>query len=173
MRNLRSFRLSTYFCFAAVCASVFTGCYSFSGASVPQHWSTIAISLFDDESNFGQPSLREQLTNTLIQKIQRDNTLRLGERPKASVELSGSITAITADQPIALFQGTQANRLQVSVRVSAVLYDNVLKKQAWKKDFNSTGDYSASGGVQERDAGIRKALDKITDDLLLEIVSAW
>jgi hypothetical protein len=78
---LRSFWIILYLAPIWIGAAAIGGCaYSFTGAAVPAHWKSIAIPLFDDESNFGQPSLREDLTNMLIQKFQRDNTLRLSEQ---------------------------------------------------------------------------------------------
>ena len=57
--------------------------------------------------------------------------------------------------------------------MAATLYDNVKKKQVWSKSFQANGEYAASGGGVARDDGIKQALEKISDDLLLETVSAW
>ena len=174
MNNLRSFPISLYLCFTMAVALIAGGCaYSLSGAAVPQHWKTIAIPLFDDESNYGQPSLREDLTNLMIRKFQLDNTLRTSERSEASVELQGRIVSVIADKPIAVTGGDQASLLQVTIKVQATLIDKVQNKQVWKKDFTANGDYSATGGLAERNQGIQIALDNLTEDLLLAAVSAW
>lgn len=172
MKKLVAFRISMYFCFAVSVASLI-GCYSFTGASVPQHWTSIAIPLFDDESGYGYAALRESVTNMLIAKFQRDNTLRLRDKGAASVEMSGVITSIEADQPIAVSQGSQAARNQLVIRATVVLHDNVQKKQAWKKTFSASADYAPSGGTAARDAGLQQAIEKLTDDILLETISAW
>ncbi len=173
MTHLFPVRISLYFCFAMISCSSLISCYSFTGASVPPHWTSIAIPIFDDESGYGQPSLREEITNMLIEKFQRDNTLPLRDRSTASIEMLGVVTAVEADQPIAVTQGTQAARLQVTLRVAVTLMDNTRKTQAWKKTFNATGDYSPGGGREERETGLRKAVEKLTDDILLETISAW
>jgi hypothetical protein len=173
MNYLHALRQSSYFCLVVACAFTWSNCYTFSGASVPQHWKSVTIPLFEDESNFGQPALREKVTSLLIEKFQRDNTLQVTDRGNASVELRGKIIAIEADQPTAVAQGTQASRLRVDVKVSVILFDNQLKKQAWSKTFSASGDYAPSGGTTERDAGLQKAIEKLTDDLLLETISAW
>jgi hypothetical protein len=173
-RSLRSFWNILYLSTVFSGAAVLGGCaYSFTGASVPAHWKTIAIPLFDDESNFGQPSLREDLTNMLIQKFQQDNTLQLANRESANVELRGVIISIIADQPIAVAQGTQASRLQVSLRTRVKLIDHITNKEVWSKDFAATGDYLAASGQPGRDQGLQQAMENMTDDLLLETVSAW
>ncbi|MBE0643751.1 MAG: hypothetical protein IH600_06695 [Bacteroidetes bacterium] len=154
--------------------ATFGGCaYSFTGASVPAHWKSIAVPLFDDESNFGQPSLREDLTNMLIQKFQQDNTLQLADRQSANVELRGAIISIIADQPIAVAQGAQASRLQISLKTRVKLIDHVTNKEVWSKDFTATGDYTAASGQSGREEGLTQAMENMTDDLLLETVSAW
>jgi len=173
MNMLGAFTKSAYVCLVVFCVCTCSSCYTFTGASVPQHWNTIFVPLFEDESSYGQPALREKATNQFIEKLQRDNTLKLGERSSASVELRGKILSVVADQPIAVSQGAQASRLRVEVKLSAILYDNVLKKQAWTKTFTATGDYAPSGGMTEREAGLQQAIDKLTDDLLLETISAW
>ncbi|MDH7514796.1 MAG: LptE family protein [Bacteroidota bacterium] len=173
MSNLIPLRISLYVCCAAIGCLSCIHCYSFSGATVPQHWTSISITLFEDESGYGQPALREKVTNMLIEKFQRDNTLPLRDGSTAAVEMLGTITAVEADQPIAVAQGTQAARLQVTLHLSVTLMDRVKGKQVWKKTFTATGDYAPSGGISEREAGLAKALEKVTDDILLETISGW
>ena len=174
MRSLRSFWIILYLSPIFLGAATLGGCaYSFTGASVPAHWKSIAIPLFDDESNFGQPSLREDLTNMLIQKFQQDNTMQLADRQSANVELRGAIISIIADQPIAVAQGAQASKLQVSLKTRVKLIDHITNKEVWSKDFTATGDYPAASGQSGREQGLLQAMENLTDDLLLETVSAW
>jgi hypothetical protein len=113
------------------------------------------------------------MTALLVEKLQRDNTLQITDRSTASIELNVKITSINADQPIAVGQGVQATRLRVEIRTAAILTDNVQKKQVWSKTFSAYGDYAAGGGAGEREAGLQQAIEKLTDDLLLETISAW
>jgi TolB-like protein len=174
VKYLQSFQNSLYLCLIFCATGALAGCsYSLSGAAVPAHWQAIAVALFEDESNFGQPGMREDLTNLLIAKFQRDNTLRVSDRSTATVELTGRITSVVADQPVAVVSGAEASRMQVMVRVQAVLFDRSQNRQVWKKDFSALGDYAAAGGLVERNSGIRLALENVTNDILLETVSAW
>lgn len=173
-RTLCCYSNISYFYIVLTCAALCSGCaYSFTGASVPEHWKSIAIPLFDDDSNYGQPSLRENLTNMMIEKMQQDNTLRLADQSSASVELRGVITSVLPDQPISVAQGTQASRLQIRLTVRATLIDNANNKEVWSKNLSASGDYPASSGLSGREAGLKQAMENLTDDLLLETVSAW
>lgn len=173
MKHLRTVQNTLYFCIVVLVSLSMSGCpYSFTGASVPQHWKSIALPLFEDDSNYGQPSLPEDLTNALIEKVQRDNTLQLADGKNASVECTGRIVSVVADKPIAVEAGAQATEMQVDITVEVTLFDNVKNKQVWKKSLNAFGTYP-TGGLTEREAGLKEAVDKLTDDLLLEIISAW
>ena len=59
--------------------------------------------------------------------------------------------------------------------VSTSLFQNLKTlKSIWKKDFSNWGEYeSSSGGFSKRDEGIAAATDKITDDILLDVISNW
>jgi len=167
-------RYFLYFALLLTAAACCVGCaYSFTGASVPRHWESIAIPLFDDDSNYGQPSLRENLTNMMIEKIQRDNTLRVEDRASASVELLAVITSVVPDQPVTVVQGAQASHMQISIRTRVSLFDRVENREVWSKDFSANGDYPAAAGISGREAGLLQAMENLTDDLLLETVSAW
>ncbi|HOJ02483.1 MAG TPA: LptE family protein [Bacteroidota bacterium] len=173
-RVLRCFAEMWKFTLLFAVATACAGCaYSFTGAAVPEHWKSIAIPLFDDESGYGQPSLRETLTNQLIEKVQSDNTLQLADQKSSSVEMRGVITSVLPDQPIAVSQGVQASRLQITLKVRVTLIDNIKRKEVWSRDFTASGDYPGSAGLSGRDAGLRLAMDNLTDDLLLETLSAW
>ena len=61
-----------------------SGCvYSFSGSSVPKHLKTIAIPLFEDQSGFGEPGLKENFTTSLINLFVNDNSLEVADRNTA------------------------------------------------------------------------------------------
>jgi len=81
-----------------------SGCYSFTGASVPPHLKTIAIPLFDDQSGSGKPGLRELLTNKLLEKFRQDNSLSITDKASADAILEGTITSVL-DQPQVLVVG--------------------------------------------------------------------
>ena len=174
MRHLRCFPNYLYFCCITVAVtSGYAGCYSFTGASVPQHWKTIAVPIFDDDSNYGEPGLRERITNAVIQKLQRDNTLRLTDRSASDVVLVGTIMSIKPDEPVALVQGDRASRYRITATLKISLQDKVQKKQVWEKQFSAYGDYGITSGASQKDVGLQTAIDKLSDDIILETLSGW
>src|SRR5574341_226145 len=86
---------------------ILLGCtYSFKGGSVPTHLKTIAIPIAEDQSGYGDPSLREQLTNQLVQRFINDNTLEMADRGTADAALEGVITEVR-DAPSVVQAGEQ------------------------------------------------------------------
>ena len=158
---------------ACLIAVTETGCYSFSGASVPPHLKTIAIPLVDDQSGFGEPGLREQFTTALTNLFISDNSLEVANRTSADAVLEGAIVSIS-DAPAVIQQGEQVSRRRITMTARFQFRDMKLRKVTWEKNFSNWGDYDASGsGASQRQTGLQEAMRKITEDILLESVSGW
>ena len=156
--------------------SIFVGCvgcpYSFSGASVPPHISTVAIPYTEDKSGSGESELRETFSQKLTQKFIDDNNLKIADKNNANALLETAITSVT-DAPAVVASGETVTTRRVTMVVQVSYKDLVKKKTFYEKQFNNYGDYSVADGKTGRDAAIASAIDKITDDILLETVSGW
>ncbi len=152
----------------------FGGCcaYSFTGASVPKHIKTIAIPAALDRSGSGVPGLSELFTNMLTQKFVDDNTLQIADKNSANSVLECTITSLT-DAPAVVSAGENVTSRRVTIAVQAVYRDLVQRKTIYDKSFSNYGDYSATGSINERNNAIQTALDKISQDILLDTVSGW
>lgn len=151
---------------------IFAGCYTFTGSSVPPHLKTIAIPLFDDQSGSGEPGLRENLTNKLIDRFRRDNSLGVADRSNADSILEGVIVSMP-DEPLVVAQGETVTKRRITLTVKVTYQDMKLKKRVYEKQFSNWGDYEISGGALQRQTGIDAAIEKLTEDILIETVSGW
>jgi len=148
------------------------GCYSFTGASVPPHIKTIAIPLFDDQSGSGEPSLREKITNVLIEKFRQDNNLEIADKTNADSMLEGIITSMS-DQPQVVSKGETVSKRRITISIKVTYQDMKLKKKIFEKNFSGWGDFDSSEGPDDRQKAINNAIDKLSDDILLDTVSRW
>jgi hypothetical protein len=151
------------------------GCpYSFTGGStLPPYLKTIAIPIFDDQSNFGEAGLREAFTKELTDKFVNDNTLTLESKTAADCVLQGVITRVT-DKPSVVGQGEQVSKRRIEISVKVTFEDLTKRKKIWEKEFSNWGDYESSGpSFTKRQDGINAATDKLTQDVLIETVSGW
>jgi Lipopolysaccharide-assembly len=131
---------------------------------------TIAIPLFEDQSGFGEPSLRESLTQSLIGLFTNDNSLEVAERNTADSILEGSIVTVE-DAPSVIAPGEQVSTRRITIRVHVVYQDLKLRKKVWEKDFSNWGEYSL--GSETRTVALNQAVSKVTEDILIETVSGW
>lgn len=154
----------SFLIFASGCA------YSFSGSSVPKHLKTIAIPLFEDQSGFGEPGLKENLTKKLIELFVNDNSLEVADRNAADSILEGSILRVT-DAPSVIAPGEQVNKRRISVTLHVQFEDLKLRKKVWEKDFSNWGEYSI--GIEPRSVALAQAINKVSEDILIETVSGW
>jgi len=158
---------------ASACMSISgSGCYSFTGASVPTHLKTVAIPLVDDQSNFGEAGIREQFTTALTNLFISDNSLEVADRTHADAILEGAVVSIT-DAASVVGQGEQVSKRRITMSAKFAFQDMKLRKKVWEKTFSNWGDYDSGGGLSQRQAGLEEAIRKLTEDILLETVSGW
>ena len=148
------------------------GSYSFTGASVPDHLKTIAIPVADDKSPAAIPGLRELLTDNLIQKFISDNSLQVTERSTANATLECVITSVT-DAPAIVSAGEEITSRRLTINVKVIYKDLVQKKTIFENNFTNYGDYVPGEATNKREDDIAIAVDKISEDILLAVVSGW
>ena len=153
---------------------VAAGCsYSFTGASVPTHLNSIAIPICVDRSGSGQANLSDDFTNELINKFLNDNTLQVAERVNADAILECTLLSLT-DSPQVVTGGEDIQTRRLTLNVKIIYRDLVKKKNIFEKNFSNFGDYDDSNDITEaREDAIAAAIDKITEDILLGVVSNW
>jgi len=150
--------------------------YSFTGASIPKHLTSIAIPLFDDRSGSAEPNLREDFTNELITKFIDDNSLQVRERVNADAILECTILSLQ-DSPSSV--GAQSGAEQITTRritiaVRVVYKDFIIKKTIFEQTFSNYSDYVNEGNITTlRNEAIQEVIDKVTEDILLAVVSNW
>lgn len=159
--------------YVAITAPGCAGCpYSFTGASIPSHLKTLAIPFAGDRSGSGEPSLGDTFTQDLIQKFIDDNNFAITDRAKADAVLECTITNLS-DRIASIAADETADLMRVTISVKVTYRDLVEKKTMYDKSFSQSADYDSAGGLDERTEAIANAIDKLTDDIVLDTVSGW
>lgn len=151
--------------------------YSFTGASVPPHLQTIAIPLFQDRSGSGEPNLGNDFTDELIQKFINDNNLEVTDRTNSDAVLECTILSLN-DTPEAVStsptgQSEKATLRKLTITVKVLYRDLVKKATVIDKNFSNYATYDANNFVEARQEAIQTAIENITEDILLAVVSDW
>jgi len=154
-------------------ATGLAGCtYSFTGSSVPPHLKTVSIPLFDDQSNSAEPTLREDITNRLIERFRQDNSLEVSDQGGSDAVLEGTIASLT-DQPTVVTAGESVQKARITITVSATFRDMKLKKTLFDRNFTSWGEYDIGADPAIRMEALTTAIEKLTEDILQDAVSGW
>jgi len=169
-RYYRQFVLFSIFLFPF---ALISGCvYSFKGGSVPSNLKTIAIPLVQDQSGYGDPTLRDDFTQQLVDRFTNDNTLQIADRNSADSMLEGVITNVK-DAPSVVQGGEQVAARRITVTVHVTFENLKQRKKIWEKDFSNWGEYPSGSSLTQRNQGIDDAVNKLTEDILNETVAAW
>ena len=171
MNNYSYFSNRVLTILSLICISLFAGCYSFTGGSVPDHLKTISLTAVQDNSGFGNPRFRDVLTRRLLDKFRNDNTLVLVES-NGDAQLQSNIIRIN-DDVVSVSPGEVERERRITVTVEAEYTDFVKRKQVWKRTFSNFQVYLISQGQQAREEAVIAALQQIGEDILLAVVSGW
>jgi hypothetical protein len=150
------------------------GCYSFTGASIPPWIHTIGIPLVEDNSGFGNSAVRQDLTNQLIQKFTSEGSLRVANRSVSDAVVETSIPATgILDEPVNVRAGEIVTTKRITLHAHAIYRDQKKQKVFWERDFSETADYAISNGLAAQQIALQQAEDKVSQDILIAVISNW
>jgi hypothetical protein len=148
--------------------ALFCGCgiYSFSGSNLPAHIKTVTIPFFQNQtSEFG---VDQELTNSLIAAVNKDNTLKIGNPRSSDSALMGAVVSFEERAGQYDRQETKASNFRIFITIK-VRFEDVKKKEAiWEETWTQWGEYESN-----RNDGISQAVEKLTTEVMNRLVSGW
>lgn len=149
------------------------GCYSFKGGSAPAHLNTITIPQVEDASGSGRATMRQDLTQLLVRKFREDNSLRVVEDASADSRLEVTITTVRDRERLGV-SGQEFETVRgVAVEARVVFRDNVRRRAIFERSFSARNQYSIDQGSAGETDAIAKALDLLSNDILVAAVAQW
>lgn len=149
------------------------GVYGFRGNNPPEGVSRLFVQQFIDESGFSDPNLPETFTQEMKVRITEDNTYRIVEKSLADASLKCRILSVV-DDALVIVSGETVTRRKLTIVVSAEFEDLKKQRPIWVKTFTNYGEYqSQSNDFSERNNGMNIAINRITEDILLDLTSNW
>jgi hypothetical protein len=164
-------RVLSIICIICILCTLLSGCYSFTGGTVPEHLKTISIGFASDNSGFGNPRFRDILTQRLVERFRNDNTFVLIDAG-GDARLQPVITSI-ADATVTVSPGEVERERKMTVSIEVEYTDAVKKKTVWKRIFSNFQVYQISQGQQARESAVEAAIGQLCEDILLGVVSGW
>jgi curli biogenesis system outer membrane secretion channel CsgG len=129
------------------------------------------IAAVGDKSGYGNPTYKDVLSLLLVNKFKNDNSFVLVDR-NGDARLKTEISSIR-DETSVINPGELEKERKMTITCEVEYYDAVKKKRIWKKSFSNYGIYDINNVVEGRKTAVKTALDKISDDILLAVVSGW
>lgn len=171
LKKVNKYKSIILLCFIAI---VLSSCaYSFTGSSVPNHLKTIAIPFAVDRSGSGEPNMADNFTSILIEKFISDNSLAITDKSKSDALLDCTINSIS-ESPNIIQGGETVSTIRLTINARVIYKDFVMKKTVFEKNFSDYADYSNTGDVYtNRNNAITEAIEKISEEILLAVVSDW
>lgn len=110
----------------------------------------------------------------MIAAFRDDNSLKISNSSSPDSKLETVITVIRANERLAVSSREYETTRLVTMEVRATFIDNIKKKNVFKdKAFYSSVQYPVSSGSNGETEALKQNMKKISNDILLEIVSAW
>lgn len=155
-----------------VCLTILMiSCYSFKGGSIPEHLKSINILTVEDNSGYGNPNFKLTLTDNLIDEFESDNSL-LVVNSSGDAELTVVISSIN-EASSSVSQAELESQRKITVTCKVTYYDNVKRKEIWKKDFSAYEFFDIANISTEKDEAVNTSLEQIAEDILFAVVSGW
>ncbi len=155
-----------------------SGCayYSFTGATIPSHLTTIAIPLVEDATISTITSMDEDMTTLLVDRFVGQTRLSLQpDESVADVVLRARIERYM-NQPASVGGQERATLNRVTISVAAEYVDRTKDETLFTRSFSSFEEYDPTdpdrGLAGEEDAA-RAILEQIADDIFTAATSNW
>jgi len=146
------------------------GAYSFTGQGI-SGIKSIAVEPFENRtSEFG---IRDRITDALIDKLLSDRTLSIANVNTADAILKGAIVSVD-DRPLTFNAAEEVSENQVVITIEVMLVRPGLVEPIWQTRLTGDGSYPyRTGSPEERDVGMKVAVDRLVQDLVNKLTSDW
>ena len=146
-------------------AVLFSACYSFKGISIAPGTKTYSVQLFKNNAITAPPTLAQDFTERLKDKIRNNTSLILSNGDNADLQFEGQVTGYdvlsqTSQQGVSNLQ----NQLRITFNVE--LTDTKNEKNSWKQSFSFQADFPGNSDLLIYQATLVKTItNKVLDDV--------
>lgn len=175
-KTLARFKFGLYtgvFLFSVFCiSSCFTVKYSTSGASIPPEMKTVSIAYFPNRSNDVKPTLSQEITEKLREKIRQNTSLKV-ITDGGDAMFEGEITGYTI-QPVSIQSGDVAAKNRLTITVKVKFTNNINSEFSFDTSFSRYEDYDSNQSADWAAANLHeKIVDNITEDIFNKAFVNW
>jgi len=146
------------------------GIYRFNDTDIPPEVKVVKVNFIQNKARLVNPTLAQELTEKLRQKIVSQTRLRQTNGDDADWVISPTITTYSLSTSGISNQQVSSNRLNIAISIE--LRDSTQK--AKKFDVSRSFDYPGSMTLQQAEAQLKdEMLRSLADDMFNRIFSDW
>lgn len=148
------------------------GIYSFTGASIHPDAKTVSVEFFKNDAPIFNPTLSQEFTEMLQDKLSSQTTLDLVEG-KGHLHFKGRITDYNV-RPMALKQGDLAAQNRLTITVKVAFSNEMEDTYDFDQSFTRYADYDSDKILSDVEPDIvPEILELLTDDIFQKAVVNW
>ena len=157
---------------------VVSGCghYSFTGASIPGHLSSISVPQTEDNSLSTLNTMDEDLTELLLDRFVRQTRLTLQPDEQTADAILTTRIDRYSNAPTSVSGDERATLNRVTIQVFALYRDQREESDLISQTFSSFEEYDPTDperGLSGEEDAARAVLQKIADDIFTAATSNW
>lgn len=146
------------------------GIYSFKGKGIGGI-NLIAVEPF--ESRVAEFGVAERITEELVNRLLKERIITLSSPVRAEGILKGTLISLT-DRPLTFLSNEQVTEYEVVIEVEAKLIPTGKSEPIWAEKLIARGSYPyREGSLSERQEGIDKAIERLVQDIINQLISDW
>lgn len=146
------------------------GIYRFNDTDIPPEVKIVKVNFIQNRARIVNPTLAQELTDKLRQKIVSQTRLQQTSGDDADWEINPTITNYSLSTSGISNQQVNSNRLNISISIEVV--DSTQKPK--KFDVSRSFDYPGSMTLQQAESQLKEEmLRSLTDDMFNRIFSNW
>ncbi len=146
--------------------------FTLKGSSVPDNLETFTVEYFENRAPLINPTLSQNFTESLKDRITNESRLSLLER-NGDISFSGEINGYSI-RPMAIQADAVSaeTRLTVSVKVRYRNFKN--PKDNWESTFSAYEDFPSEQNINDVESELTELIiDQITEDIFNKAFSDW
>lgn len=149
------------------------GVYSFTGASVDPGAKTVNVHVIENKAPYVNPTLSQQFTNDLKQKITSQGGLAQVNSDEADYVITGAITGYSTST-VAATDVENAATARLTITVSITFKSKPNPKNDFTQSFSRSADFNASKSLNDVQAQLTGDIDKqLIDDIFNRAFVNW
>ena len=146
------------------------GVYRFNDTDIPPEVKVVKVNFIQNKARLVNPTLAQELTDKLRQKIVSQTRLQQTNGDDADWEISPTITTYSLSTSGISNQQVNSNRLNVAISIE--VRDSTQKPK--KFDVSRSFDYPGTMTLQQAESQLKdEMLRSLTDDMFNRIFSDW